>query len=61
MKGNTDPKISCYDVERVDELKETIGEWLQGEPLSYDKDDLLYIKIVGTHLEIGRAEIKEIP
>ena len=40
-----------------DDLVERINLYLGEEGLNLEKNDYCYIKIVGNHLEIGRAKI----
>jgi len=45
------------DIGPRDNIVERINSYLNDEPLNMGKDDYCYIKIVGNHLEIGRAKI----
>lgn len=45
------------DIGPRDNIIERINSYLNDEPLNMGKDDYCYIKVVGNHLEIGRAKI----
>ena len=45
------------DIVPRDNIVERISSYLSDEPLNIGKDDYCYIRIVGNHLEIGRAKI----
>ncbi|VVB59881.1 Uncharacterised protein [uncultured archaeon] len=45
------------DIVPRDQIIERINSYLSDEPLYIGKDDYCYIRIVGNHLEIGRAKI----
>jgi len=45
------------DIGPRDMIIDRINSCLSDEPLNIGKDDYCYIKIVGNHLEIGRAKI----
>ena len=45
------------DIVPRDQIIERINSYLSDEPLYMGKDDYCYIRIVGNHLEIGRAKI----
>jgi len=45
------------DIITGDNVLERINSYLSSEPLNIRKDDYCYIRIVGNHLEIGRAKI----
>jgi hypothetical protein len=51
MKRGTTDLVSC------DQIIDRIYYYLSHEPLNIGKNDYCYIKIVGNHLEIGRAKI----
>ena len=48
---------SITDIVPRDQIIERINSYLSDEPLYIGKDDYCYIRIVGNHLEIGRAKI----
>jgi hypothetical protein len=45
------------DIVPRDQIIERINSYLSDEPLYIGKNDYCYIRIVGNHLEIGRAKI----
>jgi len=45
------------DIVTGENVLERINSYLNDEPLNIGKDDYCYIRIVGNHLEIGRAKI----
>ena len=49
-KGITD-LVTC------DQMVDRISSYLSDAPLNLGKDEYCYVKIVGNHLEIGRAKI----
>jgi hypothetical protein len=63
-------EIENHEIDEIDEINETITDivprnqivdrlntYLSDELLNIGKDDYCYIRIVGNHLEIGRAKI----
>jgi len=54
---NHEIKDSFTDVVPRDMIVERINSLLSDKPLNIGKDDYCYIRIVGNHLEIGRAKI----
>ena len=46
------------DLIKGDQVLDRIYHYLSHEPLNIGKNDYCYIKIVGNHLEIGRAKIQ---
>jgi len=56
MKIEKDVNIGAF-VEPRDEIVKKISNHLSDAPLNVGENDYCYIKIVGNHLEIGRAEI----
>lgn len=51
----------CFTVERCNCIGDIIWDWLKDEPLSFDSDDFVYLKIVDNHIEVGRVEIIQKP
>ena len=49
-EGTTDV-IPCY------QIGTRINAYLSDAPLNIGKDDYCYVRIVGNHLEIGRAKV----
>ena len=45
------------DLVTRDQIIDRLNAYLSDEPLNIGKDDYCYVKIVGNHLEIGRAKI----
>lgn len=45
------------DLVPLNQLLKKIESYLQDAPLNIEKDEYCYVKIVGHHLEIGRAKI----
>jgi hypothetical protein len=52
-----EPNQTLTDLVPRDDLIERINLYLGEEGLNLEKNDYCYIKIVGNHLEIGRAKI----
>jgi hypothetical protein len=58
-KGTTDHITQgTTDLIKRDQLLDKITDYLSDEPLNLGKGDYCYVKIVGNHLEIGRAKIQ---
>jgi hypothetical protein len=45
------------DLLKRDQVINRINTYLRDAPLNIGKDEYCYVKIVGNHLEIGRAKI----
>jgi len=45
------------DLIKRDQVLNRINTYLSNAPLNIGKNDYCYVKIVGNHLEIGRAKI----
>jgi hypothetical protein len=54
---NIETNETITDLVSRDQIVERINSYLRNEPLNIENDDYCYIKIVGNHLEIGRAKI----
>jgi hypothetical protein len=54
---NHEMNETVTDIVTRDNIAERINSYLSDEPLFIGKDDYCYIRIVGNHLEIGRAKI----
>ena len=48
---------STTDLVSRDQLIDRINDYLNNEPLKTGNGDYYYMRIVGSHLEIGRAKI----
>ena len=57
-KENTDRITQgTTDLIKRDQVLDQITAYLSDAPLNIGKDEYCYVKIVGNHLEIGRAKI----
>ena len=57
-KGTTERVTQgTTDLIKPEQLVDRIYTYLNNAPLNIGKDDYCYVKIVGNHLEIGRAKI----
>jgi hypothetical protein len=57
-KGTTDfVRRGTTDLVTRDQLFDRINDYLNDEPLKIGDGDYYYTRIVGNHLEIGRAKI----
>lgn len=54
---NHEIKETITDFGPRDNIVDRITSYLNDEPLNIGKDDYCYIRVVGNHLEIGRAKI----
>jgi hypothetical protein len=45
------------DLVKRDQVVQRIDAYLRQAPLNIERDDYCYVRIVGNHLEIGRAKI----
>jgi hypothetical protein len=54
---NLEMNESITDLVPRDQIVNKINSYLSDEPLNIGNSDYCYIKIVGNHLEIGRAKI----
>jgi hypothetical protein len=54
---NHEMKETFTDIVPRDQIVDRLNLYLSDEPLYIGKDDYCYIKLVGNHLEIGRAKI----
>jgi len=54
---NLEMNKSITDLVPSDQIANRINSYLSDEPLNIGNGDYCYIKIVGNHLEIGRAKI----
>lgn len=58
-KGNVEHITQgTTDLIKREQLVDRIYTYLGNAPLNIGKDDYCYVKIVGNHLEIGRAKIQ---
>ena len=57
MIENPEMNEAITDIVPRDHIIERINSYLSGQPLNVGKDDYCYVRIVGNHLEIGRAKI----
>jgi hypothetical protein len=57
MIENPEMNEAITDIVPRDHIVERINSYLSDEPLNVGKDDYCYVRIVGNHLEIGRAKI----
>ena len=57
MIENPEMNEAITDIVPRDHIVERINSYLGDEPLNVGKDDYCYVRIVGNHLEIGRAKI----
>ncbi len=53
----SDKNGTACDITPRSDLINRINEYLGGDGLNLQKNDYCYVKIVGNHLEIGRAKI----
>ena len=57
-KGTTDRIVQgTTDLIKRDQVVDRITAYLSDSPLNIKRDEYCYVKIVGNHLEIGRAKI----
>ena len=54
---NTEMNEAITDIVPRDHIIERINSYLTDEPLNVGKGDYCYVRIIGNHLEIGRAKI----
>jgi len=54
---NSEMNEAFTDIAPSDHIVERINSYLCDEPLNVGKGDYCYVRIVGNHLEIGRAKI----
>jgi len=54
---NPEINETITDIVPRDNIADRINSYLSNELLKIGKDDYCYIRIVGNHLEIGRAKI----
>jgi hypothetical protein len=57
MVENNETNQTFTDLLPRDAIAERINSYLTNEPLNIGKEDYCYIRIVGNHLEVGRAKI----
>jgi hypothetical protein len=57
MIETNEMRKGATDLVSGDQILDRIYHYLTNEPLNIGKDDYCYIRIVGNHLEIGRAKI----
>lgn len=57
MNETHDINKGITDLVTPDQMIDKIYSYLSDAPLNIGKDDYCYVKIVGNHLEIGRAKI----
>lgn len=57
MIENREMDEDVTDLVQRDQVVNRINAYLNDAPLNIGKDDYCYVKIVGNHLEIGRAKI----
>jgi hypothetical protein len=57
ISGKYEMKQNVTDIIPRDSIIQKIDTYLNDEGLNIGKDEYCYIKIVGNHLEIGRAKI----
>ena len=57
MIENPEMNEAITDTVPRDHIIERINSYLSDQPLNLGKDDYCYVRIVGNHLEIGRAKI----
>jgi hypothetical protein len=54
---NHEVNEAITDIVPRDHIIDSINSHLSNEPLNIGKDDYCYVRVVGNHLEIGRAKI----
>jgi len=54
---NHEMNEAITDIVPRDQILDSITSYLSHEPLNIGKDDYCYVRIVGNHLELGRAKI----
>jgi hypothetical protein len=57
LNQNTENNPNLTDIIPREQIIQKIDSYLTEEGLNIAKDDYCYLKIVGNHIEVGRAKI----